>query len=340
MKTYLTYADKDSNLVLDIDISQGRRLLQSIIGHFFYLNQSCYNIKSLDVPRETVAESLRVRSAFRLFFLYATTNRKEVVMNKSVLKKKRNTSVEIIKQNDQLWTTSLDIAEKFGKNHRDVVRKIENLDCSEQFKLRNFAQVSRTIRGGTHNYYIISRSGFSMLVMGFTGKKAAEWKEKYIDAFDRMEKIIMRLAHHVQKKGEIAYQQARSEGKIIRHEETDTIKELVEYATAQGSIHAIKYYTIISKMVNKHLFFLELAIKPDNIRELLSTMQLIQLSVADNLVAVALKEGMEKGMHYKDIYKMAKERVIAYSKVIGQTPILPVESTLPAPSQLTKGILK
>ena len=79
MRTHLTYPNKNSNLLSDIDIPQGRQLLQNIICYFFCLNQSCYNIKSLDVPWETVAESLRVRSAFRLFFLYAMTNRKEAL---------------------------------------------------------------------------------------------------------------------------------------------------------------------------------------------------------------------------------------------------------------------
>ena len=50
-----------------------------------------------------------------------------------------------------------------------------------------------------------------------------------------------------------------------------------------------------------------------------------------------LKEGMEKRMHYKGIYKMAKDRVIAFCNAIGQTPILPDESILPEPPQLNKG---
>ena len=51
-------------------------------------------------------------------------------MNKNPLEKKKTTAIEIIKQNDQLWTTSLDIAEKFEKKHKNILRAIENLECS------------------------------------------------------------------------------------------------------------------------------------------------------------------------------------------------------------------
>jgi Rha family phage regulatory protein len=236
--------------------------------------------------------------------------------------KQKKDLVEVFEKDDQLWTTSLDVAEKFGKRHDDVLKAIRNLDCSESFKLRNFAGLSQTVRGGTQKYYIISRDGFSFLAMGFRGKKAAEWKEKFIEAFNEMEKTILRLAYQARRQGQKEWLQARAEGKVIRREETDTIKEFVEYATSQGSKSARMYYVNITKMVNSHLFFLEQSIQPDNLREWLNHMQLIHLSVADNLVAKALREGMEKGMYYKAVYTMAKERIIAFSKVIGRTSLL------------------
>ena len=92
-------------------------------------------------------------------------------------------------------TTSLQIAEHFGKIHRDVVRAVENLECSADFRLRNFAQSSFDApmpNGGTrkHSMYRITRQGFSFLAMGFTGKEAAQWKEAYIETFDRMEAAL------------------------------------------------------------------------------------------------------------------------------------------------------
>lgn len=162
-------------------------------------------------------------------------------MSKVKVLPSKNNELEIIQKGDQLWTTSLDMAEKFGKAHWTVVRSVKNLECSNDFQRNNFVELTRKIPGGEQKYYIISRDGFLFLAMGFTGKKAAEWKEKYISAFNQMERIIIRLANHAQRKAEIAYQQARAEGRIIRREETDIIQKFVEYATKQGSKNAKMY---------------------------------------------------------------------------------------------------
>lgn len=91
-------------------------------------------------------------------------------------------------------TTSLILADSFGKIHRDVLRTIKNLECSDEFSLRNFAQSDYiNERGKKYPMYLITRDGFTILVMGFTGKKAMEWKEKYISAFNEKEELIIDL---------------------------------------------------------------------------------------------------------------------------------------------------
>lgn len=85
-------------------------------------------------------------------------------------------------------TTSLVIAEKFNKKHCDVLRSIRSLECSVEFTERNFALSSYTDSTGRNlPMYNITRDGFSFLAMGFTGKEAAQWKEKFITAFNQME---------------------------------------------------------------------------------------------------------------------------------------------------------
>lgn len=92
----------------------------------------------------------------------------------------------------QLLTTSKVVADTFGKIHRDVMRSINNLDCSEEFRVRNFAQSTYTSpQNKTLDCYDITRDGFSFLCMGFTGKEAAEWKEKYISAFNQLEDALI-----------------------------------------------------------------------------------------------------------------------------------------------------
>lgn len=91
-------------------------------------------------------------------------------------------------ENGRAVTTSVAIAEFFGKRHERVLDKIRNLDCSSSFNEHNFVSVTYTdAKGEKRPMYQITKNGFVFLVMGFTGKKAAAFKEAYIAEFDRME---------------------------------------------------------------------------------------------------------------------------------------------------------
>ncbi|WP_040932029.1 Rha family transcriptional regulator [Paenibacillus larvae] len=90
-------------------------------------------------------------------------------------------------ENGKTVTDSLTVAEVFGKEHDKVLRDIRELDCSEEFSLANFGESTYTNeRGRTYPKYIITQDGFSFLVMGYTGKEAAKFKEMYIAEFNRM----------------------------------------------------------------------------------------------------------------------------------------------------------
>lgn len=91
-------------------------------------------------------------------------------------------------ENNRPVTDSLMVAETFGKNHKDVLRDIRNLDCSEEFGQRNFAHTPyvHEQNGQEYHKYLITQDGFSFLVMGYTGKEAARFKETYINEFNRM----------------------------------------------------------------------------------------------------------------------------------------------------------
>ncbi|WP_080756484.1 Rha family transcriptional regulator [Aeromonas hydrophila] len=98
------------------------------------------------------------------------------------------TPAEIISlQQGQPVTTSLKVAEVFGKQHKDVLRKIATLDCSKDFNERNFALVTyQDGKGEARPAYEMTKDGFIFVVMGFTGAKAAATKEAYINAFNWM----------------------------------------------------------------------------------------------------------------------------------------------------------
>ena len=103
--------------------------------------------------------------------------------------------MEIVKSNDgKLSTTSKIICDAFGKVHRNVIRDIELLECSEEFRALNFEQSFYTSpQNKKIKCYNITRDGFSFLCMGFTGKKAGKWKESYIAAFNQMEKGLLNV---------------------------------------------------------------------------------------------------------------------------------------------------
>jgi len=84
-------------------------------------------------------------------------------------------------------TNSLKVAEAFGKQHKDILRKVAALDCSPAFTERNFAPSEYTDPTGRKlPFYEVTKDGFMFLVMGFTGAKAARVKEAYINAFNWM----------------------------------------------------------------------------------------------------------------------------------------------------------
>lgn len=95
---------------------------------------------------------------------------------------------------DQITTDSKTLAKKFGKQHSVVLRAYDNLLCSDKFSQCNFAP-SEFIdkRGKSQRVISMTKNGFVMLAMGFTGKEAVKFKEDYITAFDAMmDKLINR----------------------------------------------------------------------------------------------------------------------------------------------------
>lgn len=92
----------------------------------------------------------------------------------------------------QITTTSLQIAEHFGKAHKAVLRAIRNLEAPAEFTERNFAPSEFTdSTGRVLPAYRITRDGFTLLAMGFTGKEAMQWKVAYLNAFNKMEQELL-----------------------------------------------------------------------------------------------------------------------------------------------------
>lgn len=201
-------------------------------------------------------------------------------------------------KNDEPVCSSLQVAEKFGKRHDRVLRAIDNLleslpkngETSKMFILSN----RKADDGQFHRMYLMNRDGFSLLVMGFTGKKVLDWKLQYIKAFNQMEKFI-------KEKQTQAWIETRRVGKLTRKAEADTIKNLVEYAKTQGSQHADKLYMTYSKLANKMAGVTK--------RDEATVMQLNNLSLMEHIILCVIDSGIVAGKHYKEIYQDCKKRL-------------------------------
>lgn len=129
-------------------------------------------------------------------------------------------------QNGEPVASSRQIAENFDKNHRDVLRAVDNL----KEDVRNFAQMffETTVPdsyGREQRAYLMNRDGFTLLAMGFTGKAALEWKLKYIAAFNEMEK---KLAEQPQ----LTRSQLLATALIAAHEELEEKDKQIKLLTA------------------------------------------------------------------------------------------------------------
>ena len=91
---------------------------------------------------------------------------------------------------NQLVTSSQIIAAYFNKEHRNVLADIRAILAAENSAAKFFYTASFLNRGKRYPMYFMNRDGFSLLAMGFTGKKALEWKIRYIQAFNEMEKKL------------------------------------------------------------------------------------------------------------------------------------------------------
>lgn len=131
-------------------------------------------------------------------------------------------------QNGEPVVSSRQIAENFDKNHRDVLRAVDNL----KEDVRNFAQMffestEPDSYGREQRAYLMNRDGFTLLAMGFTGKAALEWKLKYIAAFNEMEKKLT-------EQPQLTRSQLLATALIAAHEELEEKDKQIAELTPKG----------------------------------------------------------------------------------------------------------
>jgi len=208
------------------------------------------------------------------------------------------------------------IARKFGMQHAKVSQAMKTLIPKlDDFRVTGFHPKfeieDREYRGKKYKAYLLNRDCFILLGMRFDTKKARQWQGKFIAAFNAMEQHIL-IADKNATDPKWLIQ--REQGKLARLEETDVIKEFVDYATNQGSKSAKFYYKHITNATYKALGLMAQS-KP-KLRDTMNLYEISELLLAERLAKKSLKKYMTIGRHYKDIYNSVKEDILSFGSVL------------------------
>ena len=224
-------------------------------------------------------------------------------------------------QSDQVITTSLKVAEVFGKEHKNVIRDIrtliEQIEDGSKLSTPLFSESTYiNQQNKTQPMYLMNRDGFTLLAMGFTGKKALQFKLAFISAFNRMEQKLKEL---LESGKDAKWLETRKHGKESRRQETSAIKAFIEHARLQGCTWDEKFfYSTISIWCN-----IGAGLPKKNGRDDAS---IHQLNIVDLLEGTIVKriliDGMADNLPYTQIWARVQKQIDAFLEVTFQTPKL------------------
>ena len=191
-------------------------------------------------------------------------------------------------KNGEPWFLAGDVCRVLGiKDSAKAVRDIEAKYKTAGVKVATSSRTLVDTAGGRQQVVIVTEQILYELIFNSRKQKAVLFRAW----------VTGEVLPSIRKHGFY-----RNEGKMIRRVETDAIKEFIEYAKNNGSQNSERYYTIITKATNEIL-----SIKKGQ-RDSLSAEQLDHLAMVERVIANALTQGIEKGMNYKDIYKLASSK--------------------------------
>ncbi|EAH6842636.1 hypothetical protein DYG23_06240 [Campylobacter jejuni] len=219
------------------------------------------------------------------------------------------TSYEIIENlkivDNKIFTDSLFIAGVFEKNHRDVLKNIKNL-CDDEFKTLNFKEsFYLNSQNKKQPCYNLTRDGFSLLVMGFTGEKAYKWKIEFIKAFNEMEKRLRNIEY--EKHDKLAFRQSlgyKSQLKQQKEHYENKIKAL------KYDLEKKKQLSFKRKLSEKELLELRkiLAKDYDIVCFKEWEMSLVAEKIGKNSVFEVVLNKLEKELNYWKNYEKYEEK--------------------------------
>ena len=217
----------------------------------------------------------------------------------------------ILKGND-VFTNSWVIAEGTGNSHRAIKSIVDKYsdDFKEFGKLsyhskwfenekqkKIFSDNSKGVsREKTKIEVILLNEPQATLLITYlrNTEQVRRFKKNLVFEFYRMRDFI-------REKQTPAWQESRQTGLTTRKKETDAIKRLCEYATAQGSKHPERLYTAYTKLANKAAGITN--------RTTATNLQLSVLTVAESIIAQTIDAGIEENKPYKEIYQDCKRKL-------------------------------
>ena len=196
------------------------------------------------------------------------------------------------KNEEQLTTTSRIVAEVFNKEHSDVIKVIENLKEGIGKSSDTYFILLNKMNEQNKQYYKeyeLTRDGYSLLVMGFTGEKALKFKLEFINAFNSMEQELKRIYEERQH-----WQIEREKGKLVRHILTDTIKMKVAESPNKKFMYPnytkLIYKILFGKSFNELKEIYQIKAK-ESLRDYISSEELKELEQMEMLISSLINLG-------------------------------------------------
>lgn len=229
----------------------------------------------------------------------------EIETEIEVIPKYEITELVVKNNNGKFVTDSLKIASIFKRDHKNVLRDIKELNCSEKFSLLNFEQSEYlNDRGRKYPLFILSKDGFTKLVFGWKDDKSAEFQEMYIEQFNKMEQALKNQQEPIQIPRELStLELMEMTSKTFREQETKILsqikKETTEALETQKKEIDIKLQELDKKISN-----IPTASQPTE-----------QLSfIQGNTKLINISEKMQSKAHKEDdLFKATKDLIFKYS---------------------------
>ena len=197
------------------------------------------------------------------------------------------------------------LAPELNHRHRTILESLDKyktqFDTLGLLPFQTEARSQGLHGGGDIRYFLLNEDQcYFLLTLMRNNEKIVESKLKLVKAFrDARKQLAERDI-------------ARLDGKQVRRLETDAIKDLIEYAKASGSSRPEMYYVSLTTMTNKSLGI------ESGQRDKMDARQLQLLKIAETLVEIAIRDGLKAELHYKDVFRLCKDRV---SDVLAQLQI-------------------